>query len=47
MSVSHNYFEKQEELLLLDEYGSIDEKERIPLQSLYKQYSEGLNYFGK
>lgn len=28
------HFENQEELLLLDEYGSIDEKERIPLESL-------------
>lgn len=30
------HFEKQEEILLLDEYGSIDENERIELKSIYE-----------
>lgn len=30
------HFETQEELLLLDEYGEIDQEERIPLQSICK-----------
>lgn len=35
------HFERQEELLLLDEYGSIDESERVELASLYGMIAKG------